>query len=325
MKRMKRNESAPAGLVIRSLAAMVSGLWFGHYFPPDLLHSLMPLALFLMLFPVMLDLDTQRIRADALRPGLLLCALGVNLIISPLLIYALSILWAGILTPPVRIAYLLFGLIPCGGMVPAFTALIGGNKSLAVAVSASSLLLSIVLVPLWAWLLIGIPTPGVVASIFKSLILFIAAPMLLAALTRKFTIEHRGPDQFEAVKRHVRGLPALGLILVLFIMFGVNGSGILGRPLLVLSIVPPACSFLICLIAISTISCRCLRLRPRDSVAFTISVTAKNNAVAVGVAATSLGPEVCLVAAIVGPVVQLPLMLCYLRWMEHRRGHVEKT
>ena len=42
----------------------------------------------------------------------------------------------------------LYGIIPCGGMVPAFTSMKNGNVVLAVSTTAVSLLISIIVVPI---------------------------------------------------------------------------------------------------------------------------------------------------------------------------------
>ena len=67
------------------------------------------------------------------------------------------------------------------------------------------------------------------------------------------------------------------------------------------------------MLSVSFLSNRALKTAYEDSVAFTISTTAKNNAIAMALALSAFGPEVALTHAVAGPLVQLPIMLSYLK------------
>ena len=115
------------------------------------------------------------------------------------------------------------------------------------------------------------------------------------------------------IKEQMKDFSSLGLIMLLFIIFVLNGKLVLNDPGLILKIVFPVSSFLMVLLIFSTIICKIVRSSRKDSIAFTISVCAKNNALSLALALSVFGADVGLVNAIAGPMVQFPFMLSYLK------------
>jgi ACR3 family arsenite efflux pump ArsB len=244
-------------------------------------------------------------------------ALAGNFVVSPLLIATVAYVFSLQATPSLMIGIILFGIIPCGGMVPAYTGMLGGNVSLSVTITAVSLLLSVVIVPFWAETLIGQVVPVPTLLILKYLIVIIIAPMLLAVFTRTVIRSKLGPQRYCRVKEYLKVLVGYGLMLFLFIVFVLNGDMALNNPTILLKTILSSLTFLVLMPAFVTLLARLARLRREDSVALTISCCAKNNAVAVALAASTFGPEPAMVIAVTGPLVQLPVMLGYIqlgRW-----------
>ncbi len=200
--------------------------------------------------------------------------------------------------------------------MPAFTGMLNGNISLSVAIAASSYILSIGIVPLWTKLLIGEMLPVPLLLITKHLFAIIVLPMTLADMTRRITTKRKGVYAFHNIKEQMKDFSSLGLIMLLFIIFVLNGKLVLNDPGLILMIVFPVCSFLMVLLIFSTIICKIVRSSRKDSIAFTISVCAKNNALSLALALSVFGTDVGLVNAIAGPMVQFPFMLSYLKFIQ---------
>jgi ACR3 family arsenite transporter len=305
-----------------SAVAILSGLVVGHIYPLPFLTSFISVALFLMLYPSMLQIEIGEIGAAFKRPGILVVALLINFGLAPILIFGLVHLFYINIEASLMIGVMLFGMVPCGGMVPAYTGMLGGNVSLSVSITATSLALSIGMVPLWARLLIGRIVPVPTSLVAEYLVLAIVVPMALASVTRGWMIARTGSAYFEKMKDYLQMLPGYGLMFLLFIIFSVTEHRVVSSPSLFLQIVGPTSCFLLILLIFSTCLNIWLGLRYQDAVALTVSSGAKNNAVAIAVAAASFGVETASVIAIVGPLVQLPIMLGYIKVTQTVRKRV---
>ncbi len=296
-----------------AFGAIASGVAIGAIFQLPSLRLLIPGALFLMLYPQMLDLDPAKIKDAVKNPKLPGAALFVNFVISPLLIYLLARAFLADNYPAVTIGLVLYGLVPCGGMVPAFTGMLGGNVTLSVTVQAVSLLMSIVVVPFWVWFLLGAIIQAPFLLIVEYLIMIIIVPLFLADLTRRIVVRKCGAGNFSKAKDRLKALSGFGLILLLFIIFVLKGRRMVDHPALFFRIIGPVASFLIILLTGSVVFGRAVHLKNEDSVALSISTTPKNNAISLALALSAFGGEVAMTNAIAGPLVQFPIMLLFLK------------
>lgn len=314
---LKLGNSIKNHIGLYACGALALGLAVALAWEPAWLMMLIPVALLLMLYPMMLDVGVGDLGKQLRNPMLLVMALMINFALSPLLIFGLSWICVPLSLPAVMTGLILFGTVPCGGMVPAFTSMLGGNVSLAVTVTALSLSLSVLAVPLWADILMDrfIPVPPLLIA--KHLAVIIAVPLLLAELTRRVVTRKRGHRYFQRLRGEVQMFSGAGLLLFLFSVFGSSGRMVVREPALIPSIMLPAACFVIASLALSTLLARLAGADRKDAVALTMSTAIKNNAIAIALAASAFGPEVALVNATTGPLVQLPIMLSYL-WLNTR-------
>lgn len=296
------------------MLAMASGIVFGGQFNEALLKMTMPVALFFILYPAMLDVDLKRMKRAMHKPGLLLTAFIMIFFISPLLIFGLLRLLLAEQDQNLMVGLVLFGIMPCGNLAPAFTNMLRGNVTLSTAILTLSLLLSIGIVPLWTKLLIGVLVPVPFVTIMKYLLLIVWLPMLMARLTRRLLVRRNGGRTYAHFRKRLEMGSSFGLMLFLFVVFSLTGRQVIDNPVMILKILCPVLLFLLLLIAISILAGRLLVASHEDAVSLTMSITPKNNAVAMALAFSAFGADVALVNAIAGPLVQLPLMLGYIRF-----------
>ena len=268
----------------------------------------------MMLYPAFLDTDIGVIVKNAFADRkFLIMALFVNFAISSLLMYGLVQLFSVALIPDLMLGLLIFSLIPGGGMGPAYTDMINGNVGLSIAITAVGLAMSIVFMPLWTVLLLGKVIHVPVAIIVKYLFMIIIIPAALAALSRRWIVRTRGDAAFEKIKGQFQSVTGIGLLLLIFIIFVLNGRFVMDNFSLIANVLLPALSFSVLLLAGASLAAGICRSDYGDSVAFTISVTLKNTAVCMALATTVFRDMTALAIAITGPLVQLPVMLSYLK------------
>lgn len=306
-------------LCLYALATAVAGAVASWIFDLRFLNRFIPLALFMMLYPMMLDVEIVKAAGLLKRPGLLTMALLMNFILAPLLVFAVSRAFLPKTHPMLTAGMVVFGLIPCGGMVPAYTGAVGGNVSLSVVISAVSLLLCTGLVPLWMWVFLGRWLSFPYMEISGYFLGIIGLPFLLADLTRRAIIARWGLATFAETRTRLRRSVLWGFMALMFIIFSQNGKLLLENPALILEIVIPASIFIVALLVLSGSAARLARQGDEDAKAFTVSVSVKNTAIAMAFATTSLGSEAALAIGVIGPLVQAPIMLLYLE-LSHRTG-----
>jgi BASS family bile acid:Na+ symporter len=301
-------------LELYSLAAVAVGLAAGEICQGASLKYLIPFALFIMLYPAFLDTDIGVIIKESFADRkLLIMALFVNFTISPLLMYGLVQLFSAALIPDLMLGLLIFSLIPGGGMGPAYTGMIHGNVGLSIAITAVGLAMSIIFMPLWTAFLIGKVVHVPTAIIVKYLFMIIIIPAALASISRRWIMRTRGGAAFERIKGQFQNVTGIGLLLLIFIIFVLNGRFVMDNYSLIVNILFPAASFSLLLLAGASLAAAICRSDYGDSVAFTISVTLKNTAVSMALATTVFQDMTALAIAITGPLVQLPVMLSYIK------------
>lgn len=294
------------------LGAMLLGVSVGKTYRPECIDAVIYLALFLMLYPPMLDVDFAGVKRVFTAPLLVAVALFLNFFVSPLLIFGLLHLFVGKSGLHLMLGIILYGAVPGGGMAPAFTGMVRGNVNLSVTISAIGSILSIGIVPLWANWLIGTHMAVPAVLIFRQLCFIVVIPLVLSALTRRIILGRMGESIFLSAKGRIKRLSGVGLCLLVFTMSVLYGDRVLAEPLLVLKIAGPVAAFLMIMFIISHLIGKIFRSSYEDAVALTLSTTAKNNAISLALAFSTFGADAALVNAIAGPLVQLPMLLGFV-------------
>lgn len=307
----------PLGVGI--VAAILLGWGSGKVLGPQHLGAVTPVALLLMLYPMMLEVTARGAARAITRPGLVFAALLLNFLVSPLLIAGILRLLLQGCEESLMVGLTLYGTVPCGGMAPAFTGMLNGNVNFAVAITTICLFLSLGIVPFWTNYLLGTQVAIPPALIFRSLCAMIVIPFLTALLTRWIISSTKGEATFTLIAERFKALASLGLFLLLFAMSVQHGDRIVSHPQLLLRIAAPVSLFLTTLLLLSGLVARVFHSDYREAIALQLSTSAKNNAVAIGLAFSAFGGETALVNAVAGPLVQLPILLGFVALRRWRR------
>lgn len=207
---------------------------------------------------------------------------------------------------------LIFGMIPAGGMGPAYTGMLKGNINLSITISAVSLFMCLGAVPFWSWIVLDKVVTAPLILITEYIFMIILLPMI-SAMSFKYWVIHRyGVLAFDNTKGLMRDYSVFGLLMMMFIIPVTNGKLIMDSSGSILDLIFPAMSFSLLLFIMATIAGLAFRLPFADRVALTIGATTKNTAIAMALATSVFTGQEALSIAVAGPLVQLPVMLCYL-------------
>jgi ACR3 family arsenite transporter len=196
-----------------------------------------------MVYPMMIAIDFNSLRAVGKRPKGLVITLVINWLIKPFTMAALGVLFfnhvfVGLIDPakaPEYIAGLiLLGAAPCTAMVFVWSQLTKGDPNYTlVQVSVNDLIMVVAFAPIVAFLLgvTNIQVPW--ETLILSVVLYIVIPLIAGALTRSALLAGGGEAAVTAFTARIKPASVLGLLLTVVLLFGFQGPVIIAQPLLI--------------------------------------------------------------------------------------------
>ena len=313
------------GFPLLILLCMAVGLLLGRVAPKlgQAAEPLIPVGLFLMIYPTVTKVPFGEIRRAATEKRPAGLSVFLNYIVNPLLLYASG--WLFLRDhPELWTGLILLGIAPCIGMVLVWADLGGADNPLSVALMAWNSLIQIVSVPVWILLLVGTKVPMEAAVVLRSTFLYLVLPLLAGALTRRIVLRRKGLTWFQA-----RLVPALGtlqlsaLLATLVLMFALKGDVILRQPEIIVLMAAPLALFFLTLFNVGYWAGRLFGLSKDKAVTVGFHVTGRNFelSIALAIAAFAAAPLVA-VSTVVGPLIEVPTMLG-LVWVARRLPGVQ--
>ena len=300
------------------LGAILSGLLIGFASPGTgaaLESALWPI-LGLLLYVTFTQIPLAQVRDALVDFRFLAAAIVGNFVVLPVVVGALMLLTPD--NPAIRLGVLMVLLVPCTDWFITFTHLGGGDTKRAIAFSPVSLLLQIVLLPLYLWIFFGDDlvltfARGEMLLAFSGLIL---APLFAAFLTERWVERDNGRL---SVLEQLAWFPVPLLAVVVLIIAAtqvhvvMDSIGILGHLLLVF-----VAFLLLAGLMARLLACQ-FRLPPSQGRVLAFSLGTRNSFVVLPLA-LALPPsyELAVVAIVFQSLVELFGMVVYLWWVPQR-------
>ena len=295
--------------------AIIAALPLGYYFPGlSGLKVFIPYLLFVMLYPMMINLRIEDIFKAFTNMRLLLISITVNFIISPIL----GAIWAYFLfhnaDPYLAIGFILKVTVPCSGMVAAWTGFAKGRVESALALIALSFVIAVFMVPLMMWLLADTYVQIHPFMLFNKMILIVVVPLAAGLITRKLIVKKVGPKKYkEKIAPIFPGISTCAVLPMIFIIIGSQAGFIIANYQWALLVILGIATLYPILTLISLSFSRFADVDFGDGIALAYSGTAKNHAITIGLATTAFGGTSAVFPAAVAPIIQMPIMLMILR------------
>lgn len=293
----------------------------------DLLGSLTTAAVFLVIYPMMVNVRFEAL----LQAGRNLRGIGIallfNFVWAPIVGWVLATVFLS--DPLLALGFLLVMVVPCSSMAIGYTGLAKGDLELATVVVALSFVLAIVAVPVWMSVFassyeITVPIGDLISSILTVLV----APMVLGYATRRGLIRWLGRTRFATIAPLFPALSLLGMYAVVFLIFFGKAVLIIERWQTVAILLVPNAVFMGLTLLVVTWVDRRLGMGYEQHMAVAFTSAGKNNGTAIAIATTAFSPLVAIPAATM-PIFQILLMVFYLRASDRLRrvfgGHTPTT
>lgn len=281
--------------------------------------------IWLMIYPMMLQVDFSSIKNVGKRPKGLILTLVVNWLIKPftMAFFAwifFTKLYSAFISPEQAGEYIagaiLLGAAPCTAMVFVWSYLTDGDPNYTlVQVSVNDLIILVAFIPIVGLLLgitnITIPYDTLVASI----VVFVVIPLTAGYLTHKILVKRKGEAWFTKVfLPRFKPVSIIALLLILILLFAFQGNIIVENPLIILLVAIPLVIQTYFIFFVAWFGGRKLKL-PHAICSPAAMIGASNFfelAVAVAIALFGLQSPAAMVT-VVGVLVEVPVMLSLVR------------
>lgn len=275
--------------------------------------------IWLMIYPMMIQVDWQAVKDIRRRPRGLALTLVVNWLVKPFTMAALGVLFfqyvfAPWVDPQSASEYIagmiLLGVAPCTAMVFVWSQLVKGDANYTlVQVSVNDLIMVVAFAPIAAFLL-GVTDVTVPwETLLLSTVLYVVLPLLAGMATRQVLVQRSGsaPGQFVA---RLKPWSVVGLIATVVLLFGFQAGTIVDRPGVIALIAVPLVLQSYGIFFITWWGARWLKL-PHNIAGPACLIGTSNFfelAVAVAISLFGLNSGAAL-ATVVGVLVEVPVML----------------
>ena len=319
--------SPPAGLSrsdrnqpVLLLGSIAIGLAIGKLAPSvgAVLESRVAVGVFVLIYLVMLNVDLSGIARARRHRRFLGAAIALNFIVNPLLAWLLGAmfltdqpeLWAGLV---------LFLVTPCIGWYLVFTELAGGDAHLGVGLLGLNVVLQLLLLPVYLDLFLDTGATLDTAATIRSVALFLLAPACMAGATRRWWSMRGTGAAAEQERLRLPTLKIVALGVVIISMFASQAAAIFDQRSVLTRLLPPLLVFFGIAFLLAIVVARQLRLPYEQTALLVFTTTSRNSEASLAIAATAFTSPLVGLAVVLGPVVELPLLVAMVRILRRFR------
>ncbi|MCK7596748.1 ACR3 family arsenite efflux transporter [Microbulbifer sp. CAU 1566] len=317
-----------AGLLLGNLAP---GL-FQAIAGMEIAHINLPIAVFIwvMIFPMMVQVDFSSIRHVGDKPKGLALTLVVNWLIKPFTMAALGwlffrVLFADLVDPQTASEYIagmiLLGVAPCTAMVFVWSQLTRGDANYTlVQVSVNDVIMVFAFAPIAALLLgvsnITVPWDTLVISV----VLYVLLPLVAGVLTRRVLDSANDHEKLNDFLHKAKPFSVAGLLATVVLLFGFQAETIIANPLAIVLIAIPLLIQTYGIFAISYAAAHRMQLPHKIAAPACMIGTSNFFELAVAVAISLFGLHSgAALATVVGVLVEVPVMLSLVAFSNRTR------
>ena len=319
---------------------IIAGVVLGNLFPGAFsiiasweyahVNLLVAVLIWLMIYPMMIQVDFSAIKDVGKKPRGLALTLVVNWLIKPFTMAAIGwlffkLFFASWVDPQTANEYIagmiLLGVAPCTAMVFVWSQLTQGDPNYTlVQVSVNDIIMIFAFAPLAAFLLgvsdITVPWE----TLLLSVVLYVVLPLVAGYLTRRYL-----HDQVSDFVHHLKPLSVIGLLATVVLLFGFQAETIIAQPERIVLIAIPLLIQTYGIFFIAYYAAKQLQLPHNVAAPAALIGTSNFFELAVAVAISLFGLHSgAALATVVGVLVEVPVMLSLVKFANHTRGWFPK-
>jgi ACR3 family arsenite efflux pump ArsB len=296
---------------------MVAGILVGAVVDPAPLKALIIPLTFLMVYPMMINLQLQTVLAGGDYRVQILTQV-INFGVVPFFAFGIGkVFFAD--QPLVALGLLLAALLPTSGMTISWTGFAKGNISAAIKMTVIGLILGSLATPLYAQGLMGAAVEIPLASVFRQIVIIVFLPMILGFVTRLALIRIVGADKYHKnLKKKFPAFSTLGVLGIVFVAMALKAQDIIAHPMVLVAFLIPLAILYGGNFLLSTLIGKFFFNRG-DAIALVYGTVMRNLSISLAIAMTAFGDEqgseIALIIAM-AYIIQVQAAAWYVRFTD---------
>lgn len=301
---------------------MVVGIVYGQFFNPVGLKSAIVPFTFLMVYPMMVNLNFKKVVSGG-DIKVQLAAQLINFGIIPFLGFFIGKIFFSD-APFIILGLLLTSLLPTSGMTISWTGFAKGNMPAAVKMTVIGLILGSLLSPFYLQILAGETVEIPLSGVFKQIMIIVFLPMILGFLTQQFLVKKYGMERYQNnIKKQFPPFSTFGVLSIVFIAMALKSKTIVSDPVVLVKFLFPLAALYIFNFGLSTIIGKFLFNRG-DGIALVYGTVMRNLSIALAIAMTVFkqnGSEIALIIAL-AYIIQVQAGAWYVKIIDRLFGPI---
>lgn len=295
---------------------MILGFIFGLLFPAAFLKNLIVPFTFLMVYPMMVNLNVKKVFETGDMKAQVLTQI-LNFAVIPFLAFFTGLLFFSD-NPYMALGLLLAGLVPTSGMTISWTGFAKGNVEAAVKMTVIGLIAGALVTPVYVRLLMGAAIDIDFFKVVQQIVLIVFLPMAAGFLTRSYLIKKHGISEFkQKIAPRFPAMSTLGVLGIVFIAMALKARGIAASPGMLLVILIPLVIIYTVNFILSSLVGR-LFLPREDAIALVYGSVMRNLSIALAISVNAFGPQGASAALVVAMayIIQVQSAAWYVKFTD---------
>ncbi len=323
IRRIHKNLSD--NMILYTLLVIVLGTLLGHYFELKCLsHFIIPIV-FIMIYPMMVNLSISSLRRikGSVKP--LVEAMILNFMYAPLFMWFLTSVF--ISDSRIRLALMMLAIAPASSMGLGYIGLAEGHMLSGAIIVAFAFLASIFVYPLLGhYFALGANIPVPTSLIIKNLLFILIFPFVLGLITREYIERKHGQEKFLKVKPYFSTITLAFLYVLIFVIFASKSDLILKNYVDIFLLFPVAVIFYgVTIFFTLLINKKILAFEYGHHQSVVFTSVSKNVALTIAILVSVFGKEGQYMAVFpaIMSLFQAPFLMIYLKFSSRIRKWFE--
>ncbi len=238
----KIQKNLSKNMILYTFLVIVLGVLFGYYLNLKSLSDLIIPVVFIIIFPMMVNLSLSSLKKIKGSTKPLIEALILNFIYAPLFMWFLTSVF--ISDPKITLALMLLSIAPASSMGLGYIGLAEGHMLSGAIIVAFAFLASIFIYPFAGhYFALGANIPVPLLMILKNLLVILILPFILGIATREYVERKHGIKTFLKIKPYFSTVTLTFLYILIFIIFASKANLILKNYFDIILLLPVAIIF----------------------------------------------------------------------------------
>lgn len=321
----KIQKNLSKNIMLYTLLVISLGILLGHYLNLKCLSNLILPVVFIMIYPMMVNLSLSSLKKIRGSKKPLIEALILNFIYAPAFMWLLTSIF--ISDPKIKLALMLLSIAPASSMGLGYIGLAEGDMLAGAIIVAFAFLVSIFVYPFAGhYFASGASIPVPLTMILKNLLIILILPFVLGIVTREYIERKYGKEKFLKVKPYFSTVTLTFLYILIFIIFASKANLILKNYFDIILLLPVAILFYgITTLFILLINKKILSFEYGHHQAVVFTSVSKNVALTIAILVSAFGKEGQYLAVFpaIMSLFQAPFLMIYLRFSNKIRKWFE--